>query len=93
MKRLCVLGIGWGLLATGCGPDNVAPCRAYVDAYNEAYEDCGLPNSLDEQETCPETLNDGRDCVDYYQTLADSYACDDGSVVHDPAPSCGDSGA
>lgn len=82
LRRPFGIFIVGGLSYAGCIGDNVVPCRDFVVAHNEAYEDCGLLNELDEQELCPESLNDGRDCADYYEILADSYACENEQVIY-----------
>ena len=85
--------IGWlGIvaLAGSCAPpDNQAACQDYVEAHNQAYRDCGRPDQQrDPDLTCPQTLNDGIDCTQYFETLRDSIRCEDGQVTWDASGSC-----
>lgn len=81
---LGVVGVG-----AGCGADNVAACKEYVQARNDAYEACEMRDRMiNADETCPDTLNDGIDCTDYYTRLADSFECTAGEVTWDASGSC-----
>ena len=76
-------------LEAACGRDNETACRDYVAAHNAAYEACDDPLRLDEDDACPSGLNGGRDCTEYYDRLAESYACQsDGTVTFDATGDC-----
>jgi len=84
----CVVTCGL-VVALGCGRDNESACHDYVDAANRAHAECGDDARLDHDETCPEGLNGSRDCTEYYDRLAASYACErDGSVTFDATGEC-----
>ncbi len=71
------------------GPDNVTACKQYVVKANQAYEDCGKNIVIDPVETCPADLNDGRDCLDFFDELGDSYMCTGEDVTFSlPAEPC-----
>lgn len=72
-----------------CAPENVEACKRYVEAQNQAYRDCGMPDrEKDANETCPASLNEGLDCTDYYDNLARSFDCSAGEVTWDSNGSC-----
>ncbi len=65
-----------GLSACGGGPnDNVAACTEYVQKANAAIVECGGAPLYTVEETCPESIGTGPDCVEYYTCLGDAYAC------------------
>ena len=87
----CILAIPCllSLTAVGCAPANQEACFAYVEAQNEAYRDCGMDDRIKDPEvTCPSTLYEGLNCVDYYERLAESFSCENGEVVWDASGSC-----
>lgn len=90
MRRLlalcCLALVCTGL---GCAPGNQEACIRYVEAQNAAYRECGKDERVKDPDiTCPATLNEGLNCVDYYEKLADSFACENGEVVWDSSGSC-----
>ena len=87
LTPLCVLAlVAFGV---GCAPGNQEACERYVEAQNIAYTECGMEERLkDPEETCPATLNEGLNCVDYYEGLADSFRCENGEVIWETGGSC-----
>ena len=91
MRRLLALSCSALVLAgVGCAPGNQEACLRYVEAQNAAYSECGMDDRVIDipENTCPATLNEGLNCVDYYERLADSFACENGEVVWDASGSC-----
>jgi hypothetical protein len=98
MRRLLALScsafafVGLAVAGSGCAPGNQEACIKYVEAQNAAYSECGMDDRVirdgDVEQTCPATLNEGLNCVDYYERLAASFACENGEVVWDSSGSC-----
>jgi hypothetical protein len=70
------------VVVTGCAPDNVGACRDdFVAKVNDIYAQCGQEARFDADEICPDRLNDGEDCTEYFKCLGDAYACDEASGI------------
>jgi len=84
LLALALAGVGGG----GCGADTASACEEWVDAYNTAHAECDLDARLVLEEECPESLNQGPDCVEYYRALAASTRCDNGEARWDADGEC-----
>ena len=64
------------LVACNVGPhDNVSACADYVDKANAALVACGSQAIYSVEETCPESIEVGPDCAEYYNCLGEGYVC------------------
>ena len=76
-------------LGGGCAPGNQEACENYIEAQNAAYRECGMDERVKAiEDYCPATLNEGLNCVDYYEGLANSFRCENGEVVWETGGSC-----
>lgn len=84
MKKIAIVFAALSALAlSACGPDNVAACKAYVEHFN-GLECLADGTDLDEATTCPESLNSGANCTEYYNCLTEAAQCDaDGNFTND----------
>ena len=77
------------MTAAGCGPNNAEPCKKYVEHLNS------LPcrsADLSEKTQCPDTINAGADCKDFYACLTEKATCDGDTFKNDAEQclACGD---
>lgn len=83
LSVLALLGL------SGCAPDNVAACEAWVEHFN-ALSCVSADEQFDVAATCPETLNvGGLDCTAYYDCLTQNSQCDGDTLVFDDASCVG----
>ena len=72
---IATLALGLGLSACGGPNGNIEACTDYVQKANAAIVECGGEPLYTVDDTCPESIGTGPDCVAYYECLGNGYSC------------------